>query len=267
MKSILVSQCKKSFNFHPLQPWPSHLPAYSWEEELLTGFNLPADHQVINLSASGSSIEKIMSAVYPQLSLAELARLHQLAALTPEQFRYLLEQNSLRPSEALIELLVKLSQTPIDFQNWTSERKLGAKELYILKSVGSVIEISPLLDALVEFKASRQIGVQILENAIELFLLKSELPTPKDGENLEAWGQRLFQLRHPLQAEKILTREKNILSLAWPKFLKVRVVEHQASLVNEVKLQFRSPGELLRNIEALKKIHHEINQTIENQNL
>ncbi len=234
------------------------MPAYAWNDELLTGFDLPADHQVIDLSSSGPSLEKIMAAVYPQLSLAELARLHQLKFLTPEQFDSLLELNSLRPSETLLELFFKLSQTPLEFQNWTSERKLGAKELYILKSLDSLSEISPLLMTVVGLKASRQIGVQILENAAELFLLNGELPLPQDGENLETWSQRLFQLRHPLQAEKILAREKNILSLAWPKFLKVRVVEHQASLVNEVKLQFRSSGELLRNIEALKKIHHEI---------
>jgi hypothetical protein len=258
MKSILVSQCKKNFNFRPLRDWPTDLPAYSWDDELLTGFDRAPDHQVINLSASDSRLEKILTAIYPHLSLAELARLHQLKVLTEAQFQYLLEHNSLRASESLRELFGKLSETSLEFQNWTTERKLGAKELYILKSIASLSEVAPLLKSLVDLNVSRQMGAQILENALELFLMTGELKQVLEGEIFEAWAHRLFQMRHPLQAEKIRLRENNLLSLPWPKFLKVRVIEHQAILVNEVKLQFRSSAELLRNIEALKKVHLEI---------
>ncbi len=261
MKIMKVSQCKKNFDFKPAAMWLSSLPAYAWGDELICGFDLNPECNAVDLKAEGNRIELAFASIHRNLSLAELARLYIKNIFKDDQFAVLLEKNSLRFSESLTDLFVKLADSPIEFQNWTAEKKLGAKELFVLKAVGHMHEIRTLLLNISSQNPSRQIGIQILENAVELFLMghdQDELLSADDD-----WAARLEKLRNPMISAKTTLRQSELANLPWPKFITARVTQHEASLVNEVRLQFKNLSELKRNIEALKKIE----SVIENQSL
>ncbi len=261
MKTLKVSQCKKNLDFKPLKAWPANLPVYAWGEELLCGFQVGPDHEVVNLEAPGISIAELIFDIYQTLSLPELARIFKLQTSLAPQFDFdrLLEKNSLRASESFSELLLKLSQTPLEFQNWVGDRKLGARELFVLKSINNVSDIEILLRQITERALTRQLGIQILENACELFLMNPDLDQLliRKNESNEVWSQRLEQLRNPMRSAQLEKKQNDLAQFSWPKFLNARVVGSEASLVNEVRMQFRTQGELKRNIEALQKIQIE----------
>ncbi len=264
MKMIKVSQCKKNLNFMPLHEWPESFPAFTWGEELLCNFSAEAESTAIDLESKEASLATILSDIYKTLSLAELSRIYQLHTrskiFAKGEFELLLEKNSLRASESLTDLLLKLSETSIEFQKWTSDRKLGARELFILKSLESASSVKALLDQIASKAPSRQIGIQILENSIELFLMSHELSKllSIEDESCEAWLSRLDRMRNPMLAAQTEAKQKALALLSWPKFISTRVIQSEASLVNEVRLQYRNLGELKRNIEALQKVHTEL---------
>ena len=267
MKMLKVSQCKKNLDFKPQIPWPENLPAYAWGDELLCAFSADSAQFAIDLKVPGLSVGLILSEIYKNLSLAELSRILQIkmanSNFEEEDLEILLEKNSLRPSESLFDLLFKLSKTPIEFQNWTSDRKLGAKELFVLKALGEVHSVDTLLSKLALMEPSRQLGIQILENAVELFMMSHDLLSllPDVDETCEAWSLRLEKIRHPMLTAKAEAKQTTLAELSWPKYISARVIQNQASLVNEVRLQYRNLGEFKRNVEALQKVQLEIEKT------
>ena len=264
MKLLKVSQCKKNLDFKPQIPWSEHLPAYAWGDELLCAFCADSAQFAVDLKTPGLSLGIILSEIYKNLSLAELSRILEIKMITTSfeenDFTILLERNSLRASESLNDLLLKLSKTPIEFQNWTSERKLGAKELFVLKALDDVAPVDALLSHLALRAPSRQLGIQILENSVELFMMFHELSSllSEVTETCEDWCSRLEKTRNPMLTAKAESRQTSLAELPWPKFISARVIQNQASLVNEVRLQYRNLGEFKRNIEALQKIQLEI---------
>ena len=264
MKMLKVSQCKKNLDFKPQAPWPKSLPCFSWGDQLVCDFTAPPEKFAIDLKSDETDLTSLFIDLYKSLSLAELARLieandrHFIFEAT--ELNSLIEKNSLRPSESLRELFEKLVQTPLHFQNWTSDRKLGAKELFILKALTDISEVNSLLEQIAHKGPSRQFGNQILENAIELFLMSTDLNSIlcRTDETCENWCLRLEKMRNPMLTSKTQEKQKDLAHLPWPKFIHARVIQSEASLENEVRLQYRNIGDFKRNIEALQKIQTEI---------
>ncbi len=254
MKMLKVSQCKKNFDFKPQNAWPKSLPAFSWGEELVCDFEAPPEKDVVDLKTDEAKLAPIFADIHRNLSLAELARIYKF--LHEKDFVYLLEKNSLRYSESLTDLLQKIDLTPPDFQAWTSERKLGPKELFILKAVNSFDDVASLLTSLASQNPTRQFGIKILETGVELFLMGHALSSllPVESEASEQWCERLEKLRHPIMTLRMAEKQLKLAELPWPKFISAKVVQQQASLVSEIRLQFRNTAELKRNIEALQRV-------------
>lgn len=265
MKMLKVSQCKKNFDFGPKAPWPQNLPAFSWGEELLCDFGAPEGKAVVDLKTPEAELSLVFADIHKNLSLAELSHILKAEILDETGFTLLLEKNALRASESLNDLLKKLNLTPAAFQNWTIDKKLGAKELFILKALVSVSEVDSLLKTFSERNPSRQVGIQILENAIELFLMGHNLATLITEGSCEEWCDSLEKTRHPMMTSRIKEKQMSLATLPWPKFMNAKVIQHQASLVSEVRLQFRNVGELKRNIEALQKVQAQIENQPENK--
>ncbi len=260
MKMLKVSQCKKTLNFKPQLIWPPHLPAFAWGDELLCDFDADSEKMAIDLKAPDKALALVLNDIYKNLSLAELARIFSIFDFEKADFELLLEKNSLRASEVLIELFLKLAQTPLEFQIWTTERKLGAKELFVIKALENINVLDRLFLNIASLCPSRQVGIQILENAIELFLMSHPLETvlSRENESLDIWCTRLEKMRNPMLTLRTEEKQFALAELPWPKFIQTRVIQNQASLVNEVRLQYRNLGEFKRNIEALQRVQAEM---------
>src|SRR5665213_2964767 len=117
----LLVHCDKSLDFQPRGEWPRAFPALAWQGLLLTGFDR-RDGQALDLFENNRCtwLEAI-TACYPELGLAELARLHRgLIATRPELAQELVvalySAYGLRWCDRLEETVNVLLKTPLPFQ-------------------------------------------------------------------------------------------------------------------------------------------------------
>ncbi len=193
-----ILQCGKNLNFKPRRPWPSALPAFAWKGELISGFERSTGLD-LQLAQKATLVEAVKAA-HPELSLPELARFTRaLRVLWPDLFKevreHLFKEYSLRWSERLEATLNVIASAPESFQDWASERDLGAREFSALLALPNPLEFHPFLEAMTHLDLTRSAGARALELGAELFMmgrpLNDLLPSGGDGDSylrqLERW--------------------------------------------------------------------------------
>ena len=126
----LKSEFDLSLDFQPLRAWPSCLPGVALGSYLVAGFQLPDQHPVIAhpLHSSGENTDLFLT-LYPDLQLVELVRLSQKPTLTSVlDLGRLLENFGWQDSDDTRRGLTTLASTPLEFQNWVTQKKLGYHE-------------------------------------------------------------------------------------------------------------------------------------------
>ena len=260
MAFLPLVQCDTCLDFSPRQRWPRALPALAWRGILLTGFER-REGEAMDLWADGAcSWLEAFVACYPELGLAELARVWtQLEQSRPElaqEFRRgFFAEYKMRWSDRLSDVLNVLVTTPPEFQNWVDEKKLGARELSPLLALDKSTEIGELLRALVRLPLSKSQTVQSLEWVVELHLLDRPLSDllPND-DNALAYYKKLERWRRPAAAELDEDRRRTVREWAWPAHVEGHWARNGDQTGLEIKIHTTSPQDFERKLSRLLSI-------------
>ena len=173
----------------------------------------------------------------------------------------ILEKWSFRKNDFWETIATKCTQLPISFQSWLLEKNIGAQELQILLS-SEGLSLEPVYLAIIENRLSRQNGIQVLENAIELLLLGKSLREilPRESESFEFWLSRLKNLRFPKTSSSDEKSQGQLADLPWPGHSQARWVRQGDRSGIELKLFVANPAELKKSVLSLQKIQELLDQ-------
>ena len=245
-----IMQCSNAFDFKPRLKWPDILPAYCWRGILLCGFGRLSG-PVFDLSEQ--NLVDAIFALYPSLTFGELARLADVftSSFAHESLDVLLARYGLRPSERLSQTFTVWRQTPIPFQEWTIDKKFGARDLApLLAADPGDRGFDFFLICLATTTLSKSDGARALELALELYLLGETFkPEPsKRGETLLA---RLETLRRPRSAQLDADRRQMVAAWPWPKHVQGQWQRFGDEAGIEIRLRAHSPSDLKQKLERL----------------
>jgi hypothetical protein len=267
MKISQVEQCLKDLNFGPMTPWPKHLPAMAWSGQLLCGFEQP-DGAVVELARQGTLAELAdqLHAIYPKLTLAELARLRRCETLTPVAtglVSHLIELQGWRLTRDLERVLVALVETPAAFQIWTSRRELGVRDLQILNVVPTLSQVNPLLEELGRRQPSKSTGTQILETTIELMMIEGTPPhLPLAQQSDEAWYEHVKRRRHPETHQRDQQKIHHLVQLPWPAHVQTKWTRQGDEAGVEVRFTATSLLDYQRKIRGLAHVESRLSESL-----
>jgi hypothetical protein len=260
MPYLSLVQCDRSLDFQPHLLWPRAFPPLAWQGLLLTGFDR-RDGQALDLFENGRCtwLEAI-KACYPELGLAELARLHRgLQNAKPELAQELTvslySAYGLRWCDRLEQTVRALLETPLGFQKWIDEKKWGARDLAPLLALPEVKSVAAFLSALSEMPLGKSQAVQAMEWVIELSLmgrpLNDLMPTSLDGE---AYLRRLQQWRKPQSALLDDQWSKVVTEWPWPAQVQGHWQRFGDQTGLKIEIRTTSPQDFRKKLERLISI-------------
>lgn len=238
---------KNTLDFTPLTPIPKIFPSFSWNGYQLAGFQSQAvDNTEQDLSQHPFS--EAFFSCYPDISLAELARLYKKLQSSTLEFddsdwRQLVAKYGWRWSDRLEKILYAIVQTPISFQNWTSLKKIGVNDWgTLLLTKENTSNYSTFLEQIAQVNPSSQEGKRILEWGIELSLIANSLEglLAKENENGTQWCKRLEQMRFPNSHSRENSSQKKLLQL--PKIPHVKFQWQREGDLSGLKVEFFCPS-------------------------
>lgn len=255
-----ISQCDKDLDFQPRSVWPAAMPALAWKGQLLGGFSRSIGAAVDLFEIHRAPLLESLKACYPELGLAEIARLsRRLAKVWPETFQELRSgfflEYGLRGGERLEQTLEMLVQAPPEFQEWVDAKKCGPRDLSPLLALKDMPAFSPFLSAMTTIGLSRAEGARALELGVELFLmgrpLSDILPTQDSGvqylRQLEKW-RRPETLSGDEQWRDTVSR------WPWPAQVQASWQRFGDQSGLEVKLRATSPQDFNKKLERMLSI-------------
>lgn len=255
-----IVQCDKKFDFHPIEKWPSALPAYCWKGIQLAAWDRSQGVAVDLFEMTGASFHDSVFATYPKAGLAELARIY---VVLQENFPELLQESAeplfalynLRWCERLQMTLKALVKTDPEFQNWVQLKSVGARELSPLLAVPDLKPYGPILVNLTQLSGSKTQVLQAIEWLIELTLMGHELSDVAPTEsNLTQYLQRLEKWRRPVTSNSDDEWRTKVNHWPWPAQVQgqwLRVGD-QAGL--EIKMRTTSPQDFQKKLQRLLSI-------------
>ena len=258
-----IMQCSRELAFQPRAAWPDVLPALAWRGHLLTAF---ARRQGEALDLGAISLVDALKSAYSDLTLGEMARfLSALQVSQPEAFgefrEPLLAAYGLRSSERFAQTCALLLQTPLEFQNWVDEKKLGARDLAPLLALtesatsGERAPFVPFLAALVRLNISKSDGVRALELGVELFLMGRELSDLlPSGENPALYLRQLEKWRRPRALAQDESWRQEVGQWPWPAQVQGSWQRFGDESGLEIKLRATSPQDFSKQLERLDSI-------------
>lgn len=261
MPNLSVTQCDRDLNFEPSRIWPEVLPAIAWKGELVCGFERRSGPAVDVYETGHASLIDTLKAVYPELGLAEVARLSaRLASTWPEIYLELRESffraYGLRWNDRLGELMGLLIMTPKVFQAWVDERSVSPRDLSPLLALGeNASAFFQFLESLTEMKFSRAEGVRALELGAELFLmgrpLSDLLPSSSDGSR---YLNQLEKWRRPQAGETDQSWRNDVKAWPWPAQVQGEWQRFGDQSGLEVKIRATNAQDFNRKLERLLSI-------------
>lgn len=211
--------------------------------------------QCIFLEVSSERGAEVFAALYPDLTLADLAQVKMQIAKYPNllDWETLLSKYHLSPSTNLDETLRILQECPKEFKEWAAEKKLNVQDLAPLRLLKSVGEASPLLVKTLESGLSKSEGCRALEIAIELFLQTKNLDSLLQIPN-ENWLNELYARRYKKTLAQDQDKESQLKGLPWPRHSQVKFVRRGDRSGLELKIFFSSQHDLKVALSALNHI-------------
>lgn len=266
IKLVPIADCHKNYDFEPMTPWPSQLPAYCYGDELICGFNRIEGFAV---SLSEPSLPLSFKAIYPELSFQELARLDQkLSSKDLSLRKELWSLYGYRWKPNLIEVVEKMRQLPDHVQRWLQEKKLGPQDLAPLRSLTNIKDLQDFWPYLTCSTFSKSESSKAIELLTELLLLEldpqSLRPQTKD---LTSWLKQLHQQRYPQTSSRDRQAENKIQSVAWPLKSEAKWVRRGDRAGIELKLFFGHPQELRRSLDRLQQLQEDLENSDEYRDL
>lgn len=244
------------------------LVMFCWGNECLNAFhlidsNLPSVDLKAHAAFKDKRWHQAMAALYPEMSLVELARLWVCVCETRvANADFDTDDNEWMQSfgwqnrDELMEILKLILKTPIQFQNWAAEKKLGQRELRPLLLIKNFPEHYSILGELPKSNPSRNEGALMLELLVELLLMDMGERQIIEALNLpvdEAIAE-FRKLRYPQRTGLQQSMESKAKKLPWPKKSQIKwnFLKDQPSL--EFKTLIHSEEEFYQLLESLKLI-------------
>lgn len=248
-----MSQCEISLDFGPLSAWPTGLPAVAINGKVIAGFTqtIVFDHQLEE--SDSEAIAALFRSLYFDLTAAELARLF-VTSKNQSWFPFTTIANryQLRWNEQTANLAEAMVTLPINFQNFSAEKKWSFADFQPLLSARS-FALSPILLLILQRNLSRSIGALALELWVELKLLghNEQALQPSPNEDSELWLKRLKTLRYPHSSQKDEEAQNLVNQLPWPGTSKARWIRQGDRAGIELKLFVANPTDLKKYVQSL----------------
>ena len=252
-------------NFHPHLSWPQNLPSFSWNNYLLCGFHekeKPASSRIIEIKNSQNNLLEILPRIYPQLNLAELARLYYKLERHKDHldisdlicWKSFFQHYHLHYCEKLKITLKTITQTPLQFQNWIDQKKVTPKDLSSLTSCFQWKNNPLFFNRFLAFNPSRQEGTQILELLLEFLEMNHSLhDLPTNHTNTSAWLSSLKEKRYPLSSTKDAKNSHKVKQILWPSFVSAQWKRQGDETGIEIKFFALSQKDFSKKIKNLER--------------
>jgi hypothetical protein len=259
-----LSQCKTDWDFKPLDLWPSVLPLYCFQDQLLCGFERASreiqedSNSVLELEGP---LEEIIKALYPQLTLPELARLTEKMGSQDLRFlSHLFRIYGYTYTQELQENLKTLLTLSLEHQNWLSEKDISPRDLE---------RMIPLEQTTVRFSQSLQFCIQNRFNknqclqACEWIHELSAMGHTEDSLFLppmpaEQFLRQLKSLRYPQSTYIDASQNRQLQNLAWPNKTEARWTRQGDMAGVEIQLRAHTELEIEKQISTLVGLKDQI---------
>jgi hypothetical protein len=271
-----IEDGQRNFDFQPEQPWPSLLPVYCYENELLCGFDR-TEGVAIQLSTSTTSGEFPLiccfKALYSELGFFELARLSLTLPPQPGLRENLWQQYGFRWRETLQEVVEKVTLLPLKVQQWLQTKKLGPQDLAPLRALPNIQALGDFWPQIIEFNLSKSETARTIELLVDLLLMDVNIndllpQTSNEMSNqAQAWINHLHALRFPMATKQSQQAEEKIRQVAWPLKSEARWSRRGDRSGVELKLYFSHPQELKRSLDRLQQVCEDLQTQPEYEDL
>ena len=254
MDFVDITSCRKDLNFGPEAPWPQVLPPMCWQGWLISGFDSDRDKA---LQLSEPHFHRVLPSCYQSLSLPELSRLYVKSnhCLTTVNWTELFKNYGLKNCENTRLTLMQLAQTPMDFQNWCSQKQLAPKDLAILRSLQPIRSVNSILLYIAQSHPSKSLGTQILHLACELYLMGyTTKQLIKENTSAQHWYEYLKSHRYTHASQQDQNLAMKLKGLPWPSGSKVRGVRHGDLSGFEIKIQIHSQKDFKKCLHGLDHV-------------
>lgn len=260
-----ISQCVSELQFQTRSHWPQSLPAVAVNNVVLAGFDqaMVFNHTIDWKDHEG--IATLFRSLYSDLSFAELALLWEKSeAFDWFPFSAIAAKFHFQATEHFFHIAKALLQTPMGFQNWCADKKVGPQDLSTLLAAGT-LDLKPLFLKILNLGLSKSQGVQALETAIELLLMglsptDLQLEISDANSQAEAWLELLKQKRFPEAFARDLAAHDQMKNLPWPGSSQARWARYGDKSGIEIKIFVSNPSDLKKHMQSLSRVQDLMDQ-------
>ncbi len=261
MDILHKKSCKSGLNFQPRKKWPDTWPAFSWDRQLITGFDDCFD-KVLNFQSENVKFSHLFFHCYPHLGLSELSRIVTQWEKQSEFslnffswkdffFHYKIHQDV----EFIKKQLKFLFLMPSYFQTWIDAKEVHLNELRILHSMKNEMELDFIFQWLSEQNISHSIGVRALELAGELKLMGlKETEILYSNLSPSSALQMMESKRKPITFSQTEQRQQTLKKINWPLSVKAQWNRRGDEEGLELHLWSKNQKSLMNQLEQIGKI-------------
>ncbi len=246
------------------------LPAVAINNVVVAGFEqeLVFNHQLD--PANGDGISQLIRSLYFELTFAELARL--LEKSRPHSWfprAQVVAKFGWQPSDHFEAIAEAFLKTPVGFQSWCAEKKVGPLDLAPLVSAQG-LNLKLLFKDILDLRMSKSIGVKVLELGVELLMMgqspedvhSSRLLTmiPAQIPAPDTFLEALKQLRYPETYKRDQQTAEKWTSLPWPGTSQAQWTRQGDRGGIELKLFVSQPSDLKKYLQSLSRVQELIEQ-------
>jgi hypothetical protein len=252
-------------DFAPRAPTPPLFPVFVWKNQALNHFSrresLAPLQNVHCQDVSEQSLAVVLPQIYPTLSFAELANLHERLLVSHLEFdaEALFAAYRFRYDGRLEKMLLVFSNLPSTFQTWCADHELSPRDLAPLTSLEFNHALKNLLTLISSENLSRNQGAQALELATELLLLAQSWEAMAPGTDrqsgwVDEWLTKMKSLRFPVTAGRDQEQQNQLAELPWSKDFVTKWTRTGDKSGLEVKFMITSKSDLQKKLQSLERV-------------
>ena len=150
--------------------------------------------------------------------------------------------------------LLDLLDTPVEFQNWLSKKKLSFSQLRPLKSIENIFVLQDLFKWIGKHNPSQAQGFMILEWVVELYLMgKLDCdPLVYKAFNVEQMLSYLEQKRRPLSFNRDKKIKERLKGLVFPSSVKAKLDRRGDETGIRLSLWVKDQNQLLKKFQQIQ---------------
>lgn len=253
-----MTDLRFDLDFKPLYPTPEIFPIFAWHGWALNHFHKPTGNKVAVQDVSHKDLSEILKQIYPTLTFMELTRFYSCAqqAKITASWNLIFRAYSYHWNDRMLKTVDLARALPENFQQWLQAHDASPRDIAPLLSLKANHNLEHVLTTMVNLNVSRSLGLQILELAVDLQLLGTEIKNilPVASESADSWVSRLKKLRFPMTETLDAQTEQILQSLPWTKAFSKRWTRMGDRSGLEIKFLALSQEDLRNKVKSLQEI-------------